>query len=96
MYICKNKNAKIIKIYLFLPIDDDNKSRGCGILEFTTEEMAKKAVAEMDGIKFNGRKIFVQNDRRDDRDQKNDHSGDHDHSNKKGIFLFYFITCRKS
>ena len=73
---------------MFLPIDDDNKSRGCGILEFTTEEMAKKAVAEMDGIKFNGRKIFVQNDRRADRDQTSDHTDDR--GNKKGTFLFQF------
>ena len=36
---------------------DTNRSKGFGFIEMSTEEEAKKAIAEMDGSVFDGRSI---------------------------------------
>jgi RNA recognition motif-containing protein len=41
----------------------DGRSKGCGIVEFMTPEMAQKAVLTMNDTDFNGRQIFVREDR---------------------------------
>jgi RNA recognition motif-containing protein len=41
----------------------DGRSKGCGIVEFSTPEMAQKAVLTMNDTDFNGRQIFVREDR---------------------------------
>jgi RNA recognition motif-containing protein len=44
----------------------DGRSKGCGIVEFATQEMAKNAIETMNDTVLNGRQIFV----REDREQK--------------------------
>ena len=39
---------------------ENGKSRGCGIIEFPTEELAKLAVEKMHRYEYKGRKISVQ------------------------------------
>jgi len=38
------------------------RSKGCGVVEFETPEMADKAIAELNECELDGRKIFVQKD----------------------------------
>ena len=45
--------------YVELFNDENDKPRGCGILEFATEEMAKRAVEKMHRHEFRGRKLVV-------------------------------------
>lgn len=44
----------------------DGRSKGCGIVEFATQEGAKNAIETMNDTMLNGRQIFV----REDREQK--------------------------
>ena len=39
------------------------RSRGCGIVEFATVEMAKNAMVAMNNTELDGRMIFVREDR---------------------------------
>lgn len=41
----------------------DGRSKGCGIVEYATEEEAKKAVETLNDTELNGRQIFVREDR---------------------------------
>jgi len=41
----------------------DGRSKGCGIVEYTDEEGAKKAVETLNDTELNGRQIFVREDR---------------------------------
>jgi len=43
----------------------DGRSKGCGIVEFATEEGAKQAVLTMNDTELMGRQIFVREDRED-------------------------------
>eukprot|EP00542_Grammatophora_oceanica_P014186 CAMPEP_0194039422 /NCGR_PEP_ID=MMETSP0009_2-20130614/11549_1 /TAXON_ID=210454 /ORGANISM="Grammatophora oceanica, Strain CCMP 410" /LENGTH=238 /DNA_ID=CAMNT_0038682249 /DNA_START=114 /DNA_END=827 /DNA_ORIENTATION=- len=43
----------------------DGRSKGCGIVEFATEEGAQKAVLTVNDTEFQGRQIFVREDRED-------------------------------
>ena len=43
----------------------DGRSKGCGIVEYTTEEGAKEAVLKLNDTELNGRQIFVREDRED-------------------------------
>lgn len=43
----------------------DGRSKGCGIVEFATEEGAKRAVLTLNDTELNGRQIFVREDRED-------------------------------
>jgi len=43
----------------------DGRSKGCGIVEFATEEGAKRAVLTMNDTELMGRQIFVREDRED-------------------------------
>ena len=40
------------------------RSRGCGIVEFSSAEMAKNAMDSMNNTELDGRPIFVREDRR--------------------------------
>jgi RNA recognition motif-containing protein len=41
----------------------DGRSKGCGIVEYATEEEAKKAVLTLNDTELKGRQIFVREDR---------------------------------
>lgn len=41
----------------------DGRSKGCGIVEFSTPDMAEKAVADLNDVELKGRAIFVREDR---------------------------------
>jgi RNA recognition motif-containing protein len=43
--------------------DRDGRSKGCGIVEFTTAEGAKDAIEKLTDTELKGRKIFVREDR---------------------------------
>ncbi|KAL3808649.1 hypothetical protein ACHAXA_006636 [Cyclostephanos tholiformis] len=45
--------------------DRDGRSKGCGIVEFTTAEGAKDAIEKLTDTELKGRKIFVREDRED-------------------------------
>lgn len=45
--------------------DRDGRSKGCGIVEFTTDEGAKDAIEKLTDTELKGRKIFVREDRED-------------------------------
>lgn len=45
--------------------DRDGRSKGCGIVEFTTVEGAKDAIEKLTDTELKGRKIFVREDRED-------------------------------
>merc|ERR1712223_411946 len=55
--------------YVELFNDENDKPRGCGILEFATEEMAKRAVEKMHRHEFRGRKLVVKEDFDTERDK---------------------------
>ena len=55
--------------YVELFNDENEKPRGCGILEFATEEMAKNAVEKMHRYEYKGRKIVVKEDFDTERDK---------------------------
>ena len=55
--------------YVELFNDENDKPRGCGILEFATEEMAKNAVEKMHRYEYKGRKIVVKEDFDTERDK---------------------------
>jgi len=44
-------------------IDYNGRSKGCGIVEFASNEEAKRAVKELQGFDFDGREIFLREDR---------------------------------
>jgi RNA recognition motif-containing protein len=63
--------------------DRDGRSKGCGIVEFTTVEGAKDAIEKLTDTELKGRKIFVREDREDGkrgggggRRNNNESSGD--------------------
>merc|ERR1719399_16494 len=43
------------------------RSKGCGIVEYSTEQEAQKAVAELNDTQLGGRLIFVREDREAER-----------------------------
>jgi RNA recognition motif-containing protein len=45
--------------------DRDGRSKGCGIVEFTTPEGAQDAISKLTDTELKGRKIFVREDRED-------------------------------
>ena len=49
--------------------DENDKPRGCGILEFSTEDLAKNAVEKMHRYEYKGRKIVVKEDFDTERDK---------------------------
>jgi RNA recognition motif-containing protein len=49
----------------------DGRSKGCGIVEYSTVEEAKKAVLTLNDTELNGRQIFV----REDREERGSRSG---------------------
>ena len=45
--------------------DRDGRSKGCGIVEYSTVEGAKDAIEKLTDTELKGRKIFVREDRED-------------------------------
>ena len=45
--------------------DREGRSKGCGIVEFTTDEGARDAIEKLTDTELRGRKIFVREDRED-------------------------------
>jgi RNA recognition motif-containing protein len=41
----------------------DGRSKGCGIVEYTTPEDAQRAIAELNDTELMGRMVFVREDR---------------------------------
>lgn len=55
--------------YVNLFKDERGKARGCGIIEFSTEDAARDAVDKMHRYKLNGREIVVKEDTDRERDR---------------------------
>ncbi len=55
--------------YVQLFNDEDDKPRGCGILEFASEELVKAAIEKMHRKELNGRKLVVKEDFDIERDR---------------------------
>eukprot|EP00062_Callorhinchus_milii_P022083 gi/632979486/ref/XP_007906496.1/ PREDICTED: heterogeneous nuclear ribonucleoprotein M isoform X2 [Callorhinchus milii] len=55
--LMREKVGEVTYVELFM--DADENSRGCGIVEFKSEEYMKKAVEVMDNYSFNGRPLKV-------------------------------------
>ena len=55
--------------YVELFNDENEKPRGCGILEFATEDLAKNAVDKMHRYEYKGRKLVVKEDFETERDK---------------------------
>ena len=55
--------------YVELFNDENEKPRGCGILEFPTEDLAKTAVEKMHRWEYKGRKLVVKEDFDTERDK---------------------------
>ncbi len=51
-------------------MDNKGRSKGCAIVEYSTEEEAQRAIAELTDSEILGRKIFVREDREDDSTAK--------------------------
>jgi RNA recognition motif-containing protein len=49
--------------------DESGKPRGAGLMEFSTQEMAKKAIKKMHRFDYKGRKIVVKRDFDAERDK---------------------------
>ncbi len=75
--------------------DENDKPRGCGILEFATAEVAKKAIEKMHKYDLKGRKLVVKEDTDQDRDRcgrlitgrggdRRDRDGDRDRDRDRG------------
>ncbi|XP_060702042.1 heterogeneous nuclear ribonucleoprotein M [Hemiscyllium ocellatum] len=58
--IMREKVGEVTYVELFM--DADGKSRGCGVVEFKSEENMKKAVEVMDKQSFSGRPLKVKED----------------------------------
>jgi len=79
--------------YVELFNDESDKPRGCGILEFATEELAKQAVEKMHRHELRGRKLVVKEDFDSERDKygriisgsgRRDRDRDRDHGRDRG------------
>jgi RNA recognition motif-containing protein len=55
--------------YVELFDDEKGKPRGCGILEFNSEDMAQKAIKKLNKYEVKGRKILVQEALEHERDK---------------------------
>ena len=55
--------------YVELFNDENDKPRGCGIIEFNTESEAKLAVEKMHRHEYKGRKLVVKEDFENERDK---------------------------
>ena len=55
--------------YVELFSDENDKPRGCGILEFSSVDLAKKAIEKMHRTELKGRKLVVKEDFDSDRDK---------------------------
>mmetsp|Transcript_25734 Transcript_25734/g.56731 ORF Transcript_25734/g.56731 Transcript_25734/m.56731 type:complete len:325 (-) Transcript_25734:42-1016(-) len=51
-------------------MDDNLRSKGCGVVMFRTEEAAKKAIAELNDTELKGRVMHVREDRNPERTQQ--------------------------
>lgn len=48
---------------LRLVLEANGRSKGCGLVEYATQEEAAKAIAELNNTELEGRLIFVREDR---------------------------------
>jgi len=67
-------------VYASVMMDQGGRSKGCGIVEFSTPEMAKKAIEQFHDTDFGGRMIFVREDR---ETRNNDRSGEANKATQK-------------
>ncbi|CDO54123.1 similar to Saccharomyces cerevisiae YNL004W HRB1 Poly(A+) RNA-binding protein [Geotrichum candidum] len=51
----------------------NGKSKGCGIVEYSTREEAQKAIDKLTNLDFDGREIFVREDRETDNSSRGRH-----------------------
>lgn len=66
--------------YAEVMTDYDGRSKGCGIVEFTTADGAKEAIEKLTDTELKGRMIFV----REDREQGGGHHGGGGHHHQGG------------
>jgi len=62
----KSGNVEHVEIFL----DNDGRSKGCGVVEFGTIEDATRAIKDMDGKDFQGRTLRLREDIMDDETYK--------------------------
>lgn len=55
--------------FVELFVDESNKARGCGIVEFKDAENVQKALEKMNRYELNGREIVVKEDHGEERDK---------------------------
>lgn len=55
--------------FVELFVDESNKPRGCGIVEFSHHENVQKALEKMNRYELNGREIVVKEDHGEERDK---------------------------
>lgn len=78
--------------YVELYNDETGRPRGCGIMEFDSEELAKKAIRRMNKFEIKGRKITVQEALDVERD-KYGYPVTARASTGKQIFKTFFFFC---
>ncbi len=75
--------------YVELFSDENDKPRGCGILEFGSKDLAKKAVDKMHRFDLKGRKLVV----KEDFDVERDKQGRIVKGSMGGMDMLIFLTC---
>jgi len=82
------KSGNVLFADIFL--DDDGKSKGCGIVEFSTKDEAKQAIQNLNDTKIENteRSIFVREDRETptNNNNSNSNSNNNNNSNRSGGF----------
>ena len=66
-WLFRDEAAEVSYVELFN--DENDKPRGCGIIEFNTEAEAKRAVEKMHRHEYKGRKLVVKEDFENERDK---------------------------
>lgn len=76
----RNEVGEVSYVELF--VDENDKPRGCGIVEFETKELAQKAVEKMHRYELKGRKLVVKEDFDVERDRQGRPLGGRSNSNR--------------
>lgn len=72
--------VKFVEIF----VDENNKSKGCGIVEFADRSLVEKALTQLHRIEFKGRKIVVKEDFGRERDKHGNFLDRRDASRDRG------------
>lgn len=76
----RNEVGEVSYVELF--VDENDKPRGCGIVEFESKELAQKAVEKMHRYELKGRKLVVKEDFDVERDRQGRPLGGRNNANR--------------